>query len=247
MSLKILGAATALLLAATGAEASGYQTVDLAPYVNQGFANGGWFIDGGQFQADLPGVTHGNQGSPIPFDVANVPDAVNGGNLNFWFGNDDGSHTNLFGPTGSVTVAINATNVNAVYVLADNVFGNYGADEFEVTFHGTHGDITVPYIGGFDTRDYNTPNCATTGCTPFFNNTWYTDGGGIVLDTRAFGLATTFGLNAITFTQVHPTDGMILAGITLGTAPEPASWALMICGFGLAGAALRRRQRAFAV
>ncbi|HLZ75156.1 MAG TPA: PEPxxWA-CTERM sorting domain-containing protein [Phenylobacterium sp.] len=32
----------------------------------------------------------------------------------------------------------------------------------------------------------------------------------------------------------------------LGAVPEPAAWALMISGFGLAGAALRRRRAAFA-
>jgi hypothetical protein len=34
--------------------------------------------------------------------------------------------------------------------------------------------------------------------------------------------------------------------VTFGAVPEPASWALMIVGFGLTGATLRRRQRAFA-
>lgn len=34
--------------------------------------------------------------------------------------------------------------------------------------------------------------------------------------------------------------------VTTGTVPEPASWALMIGGFGLVGAALRRRRAAFA-
>jgi hypothetical protein len=33
---------------------------------------------------------------------------------------------------------------------------------------------------------------------------------------------------------------------TFGAAPEPAAWALMMAGFGLAGAALRRRQAAVA-
>ncbi len=33
---------------------------------------------------------------------------------------------------------------------------------------------------------------------------------------------------------------------TKGAVPEPASWAMMIAGFGLAGATLRQRRRAFA-
>nr|WP_243450482.1 PEPxxWA-CTERM sorting domain-containing protein [Polymorphobacter glacialis] len=42
-------------------------------------------------------------------------------------------------------------------------------------------------------------------------------------------------------------DGIVLEnfGFTAGTAvPEPASWALLIAGFGLTGAAMRRRRQA---
>lgn len=39
-------------------------------------------------------------------------------------------------------------------------------------------------------------------------------------------------------------DGYVIDSIT--TVPEPASWALMVAGFGLAGASLRRRQRVVA-
>ena len=46
--------------------------------------------------------------------------------------------------------------------------------------------------------------------------------------------------NQIVFDDV--TFGSSIAG-TVGAAPEPATWALMIVGFGLAGAALRRRQK----
>jgi len=40
-------------------------------------------------------------------------------------------------------------------------------------------------------------------------------------------------------------DNFHLAAVT-GGVPEPATWAMMIAGFGLAGAALRRRRAAFA-
>ena len=216
-------------------------TVDLSSIANQTFTNS-WFIDGGQFAADLPGTTTGNQGSSIPFLVA----GAQGGN-NFWFGLDDGTHSNnLSGPPGSVTIPVTVSGVNTVYTLADNVFGNYFVDEFDVTFHGAGGDLTESYIGGVDTRDYNTPNCNTTGCTPFITAApWYNDGGGIVLDMVTWQLPKNFGLTSMTFTQNDPGDGMILAGVTLGV-PEPATWALMIGGFGLAGAALRRRRAALA-
>jgi hypothetical protein len=55
---------------------------------------------------------------------------------------------------------------------------------------------------------------------------------------------------ALAFTTVIPGDGShgaVLDNISLtsaaGAAPEPASWALMLVGFGAAGAAMRSRRR----
>lgn len=64
-----------------------------------------------------------------------------------------------------------------------------------------------------------------------------------------------FGLNgenftAVTFSGTAPDDGIDFddlayrfAGVG-GTVPEPSAWALMILGFGLVGAAMRRRRQA---
>ncbi len=79
-------------------------------------------------------------------------------------------------------------------------------------------------------------------------------------------LRTNFGLNGLTTTEISATyvfrtnatafttgtfgiiDGSTLQGITFApTVPEPASWAMMIGGFGLLGAAARRSRRATAV
>lgn len=54
------------------------------------------------------------------------------------------------------------------------------------------------------------------------------------------------------FVEQSPTTGggwvagTITGGLPTGGVPEPASWALMIAGFGLMGAALRRRKPAIA-
>lgn len=56
------------------------------------------------------------------------------------------------------------------------------------------------------------------------------------------------GLNRLDFTlnNVDGPDAFQVAGLTVtaaqtGTVPEPASWALMLVGFGLVGASVRRR------
>lgn len=57
------------------------------------------------------------------------------------------------------------------------------------------------------------------------------------------------GLGPITSVTLQPLDGgFLLVSEVLSTAavPEPASWMLMIAGFGLVGGALRRRAVAFA-
>lgn len=38
-------------------------------------------------------------------------------------------------------------------------------------------------------------------------------------------------------------DGVVFEAATAGAVPEPGTWSLMIAGFGIAGMALRRRQR----
>jgi hypothetical protein len=71
-----------------------------------------------------------------------------------------------------------------------------------------------------------------------------------VWQLRTVNFSTTSG-GALTFAAVGTSDslGGYLDDITLSTerstsgTPEPASWALMIAGFGLAGASLRRRAR----
>ena len=251
-----LSASLAILGAATGAQAA-YVQVDLSPYVNQGFTNTtSWFINGGDFTS-LIGSTNGNQGSPTPFTVANVADGFNADGSprfnNYWFGLDDGAHSDsLFGPLNSTTIAIATPDATVVHVLADNTFGRAEANEFSITFTGTGGVLVGTFLGGFDTKDYNY-NCGTTGCdtTPAASY-WYVNGdqvggdpGNQWLQETVWDLPVGFGLQSVTFTQVDGVDGAILAGLTLetGAVPEPAAWALMIAGFGLVGATLRRRPR----
>jgi hypothetical protein len=234
--------AIAAVLSVASAARAGDVQVDLSPYVNQGFTGNGWFINGGQFRADLVGTTYGNTGSSTAFSVAAV-DGGGKGELNFWYGLDNGSGTNLFeGVVNSITIPISVGGVRRVNTLANNTFGQLGAEEFSITFHGAGGDITRYYVGALNTRDYNTHNCASTGCIgASAARTWYSDGSQAVLEEVAWSLPAAFGLTAITFTQEHPVNGAILGGVTL-SVPEPGTWALMIAGFAMVGAVSRQRR-----
>ncbi len=50
----------------------------------------------------------------------------------------------------------------------------------------------------------------------------------------------------LNFTNTSPTTGnagIFLDAISVSAAPEPATWMMMIGGFGVAGVAMRRRRR----
>jgi hypothetical protein len=193
VSAALVGAALAGIYLTGGAAQAGYTTVDLASYVNEGFNNGGWFINGATF-APIIGTTLGNQGSSIPFNVAN--DAS--GN-NFWFGLAPG----LFGPPGSVTIPISTAGVTSVYTLADNTFGTAGNNEFSVTFNGAGGPLTEYYVGALNTKDYNL-NCSTTGCdsTPNECSILVRQWPGQWLQEVQWVLPSNFGLTSVSSTKL---------------------------------------------
>ncbi|HEV2444961.1 MAG TPA: PEP-CTERM sorting domain-containing protein, partial [Candidatus Sulfopaludibacter sp.] len=233
--MRLTIASLLLLALASSAGATSYTTVDLSSIVNLGFQNPySWFINGNQFTPIL-GSTLGNQGSSVPFLVANTPDATGGsGNDNFWFGLYGSPSSPLFGPPLSVTIPIGVSGVDAVYTLADNTFGLAGNTEFSITFNPVSGpSFTENYVGANNTKDYNL-NCSTTGCSTTPNaQYWFVDSaGGQYLQVQQWILPQNTDLASITLTQVDGSDGAIVAGITLASGvPEPST-------YGLAGGAL---------
>ncbi len=233
-----------MLLAVTPAAFASFTEIDLSSVVNLGFQNS-WFINGSEFTPIL-GNTTGNQGTGIPFLVANTPDTSGqGGDNNFWFGLWGGPSNQLVGPPLSVTIPVNVAGATTVYTLADNTFGVSGNEEFSVTFTPAAGSpITEEYVGANNTKDYNL-NCATTGCDSTPNATyWFIDSSDDQwLQVVAWTLPGGFGtLSSVTINQVSLGDGAIFAGLTIGTStvPEPASIALL--GAALVGLGFLRRR-----
>lgn len=122
------------------------------------------------------------------------------------------------------------------------------ASGYDIT--GISGDIDGDMITSL-TLNPNQPFTATSADGLFnYDDVWFSGmphlSNGGVLGTLMSGLEFNFfSDNADTY-ELYLADGRTYTANSIGTAfgavPEPATWALMIAGFGLAGMSLRRRQ-----
>jgi hypothetical protein len=121
-----------------------------------------------------------------------------------------------------------AAHIHCCIAPGSNVGVAVGFPSFPTTLTGT-------YSHTFDMTD---PTIYTSG----FLNTF---GGGTAAGAEAALIA---GLNAgQAYTNIHNRvwpGGEIRGFLTAAAVPEPATWALMILGFGLVGADVRRRRGA---
>lgn len=86
------------------------------------------------------------------------------------------------------------------------------------SFWGVPVDVTAPLAGNL---------CEVANCYANFD-----------LQNGVYGLASSVS----SYTVTYDPEGTYTPPGSPGAVPEPASWALMIAGFGLAGASLRRRR-----
>ncbi|QKS02076.1 PEP-CTERM sorting domain-containing protein [Sphingomonas sp. CL5.1] len=218
-------AGVALVAAVTiGGAASAATTVnwaDLTSTDNSTYANGTITVG-----SDTVGVSINGTG----FATAQV----NGAGTNYWTQGTPAPYTG-----GSVANAPGTTDI---------VEFNQGGTK-TITFSKA---VTDPYLAlvswngnTFTTSDPFTvisEGCGYWGCGTFANvtSTGFTGNGelhGIVQFTGTF--------TSISFTDTTENWHGLTVGIAgiAGSVPEPATWAMMIAGFGLVGATMRRRAK----
>jgi hypothetical protein len=225
-----LAATTGLALAASASAATNL-------IVNGSFENGtlanpfvGWTHTGGDtngFPAVI--ITYGNtlpypQGAfnelITPDSVSSSPDAV-------------GTHAAYFvGDFSNETLSETLTLAAGTYTLGFDAYAPLnGLHNSDANVNGD-GDFTAT-VGGKELLDAKISTLTAQTWTPF-RATIVVPPGGQNGDT-VFTFSTNF----------FPSNDVVIDGVFLVpvAVPEPASWALMILGFGGAGAALRQRRR----
>jgi hypothetical protein len=161
-------------------------------------------------------------------NVVNGTYGSNNGNL----AKEGTQYLDLIGEGGAGSISQSfSTVLNQVYTLtfsySHNIFGGLSdpAPLFSANF--SVGNLSGQLLGGSVSHSSGTNT----------NLDWQTFTGSFV---------GTGALETLNFTNTSPNTGnagIFLDAISVSAAPEPATWMMMIGGFGVAGVAMRRRRR----
>jgi hypothetical protein len=249
-------------LGVLSASADTYTPINLSPYVDSSYNS---LINPSQYPTGT-GIT-GNQGSPVPFDIANVGVPGTPTFLNYWGGTPGGQGD--FGNTLAITGR--SINSNTAYTLINSTFGTAGDNPIDVTFKGTLGTREFDLFEGVNMRDYNDGIYVNTAPATML---WYDNGGAQNgsgadqhFDMQTYDLTGLGTITEVDFMEtvivagIDPNGGVIpgpdfggensiLSGLSFlnaaqttgggGGVPEPIT--LSIFGAGLAGAGVIRRR-----
>jgi len=175
-------------------------------------------------------------------------------------GSDGGTLASFIGSYGTFEVNAYSAVQGILPVLESSsghtqTVGTGGVLDIYVTRTGITGPIPTSFTSSF-TNNILASGWSVTATTYVnaANGLW----GGTQLATNTFNSIGTFvGTNGgpagagpysatLRYTITAPTSGEAEASIALAAVPEPATWGLMIMGFGGIGALVRNRRRQFA-
>jgi hypothetical protein len=177
--------------------------------------------------------------------------------------NAGGAHDGAFGVSDGGSSWIYRTDVVVNDGDTLSAWARPGTGRFYLGFGASSGGASSFVLGGntsqiiFQNNDgYGFSNVTTQGFG-FTEGSWYlttiTFSGGVVTGNVFASDGTTLLASLVASGLDHGTGGGVAVrsfsdfaydtiGLSSGAVPEPATWALMIGGFGLAGVALRRRR-----
>jgi hypothetical protein len=187
-----------------------------------------FFTSAGAFNAATSGLTTGNfEGLVAPTGFTSAPSFTVSG-VNF---NSAGSDFIIGGQFFGGTI-YNAVPFYSGQFAPGNVISFAGATAFGMTY-GSYAGNSGPISFTLSDGSVFSTTLPTSSATPVF-----------------FGFTSTAPITSITVNnQVGGSQVFDVLSFSIGSAavvPEPQSWALLIAGFGLTGAALRRRRAAIA-
>jgi hypothetical protein len=145
--------------------------------------------------------------------------------------------------SGLAILPISAGTIAFTTASAVTYNGHTGTNLLTVTFDG--GALTGAMGGSTANYGASTPPYSVNFTSDFLDFTGSTTRDlALAIDAINPSVGFAFGssrFNAGTITGNFGSD--VSTGLPQGTVPEPASWAMMLCGFGLAGSVLRSQRR----
>lgn len=222
----------AALILTAGATNAGATQIDLSKYVN---SNAGGYTSGANYPTGSTTI------GGVSFALASIDGA--------------GPAVIQTPTTAPVTIGgLDVLDADVAYTIINSAIGQRGQDVGTITFTGALGaTVSFDLIEGQNIRDhyygmYNNVATDLYATTGYQNGTEVPDGPGLAhFDVQRFDLSGLMGqdLASITFNGTNPGGGEpFLAAVTTANlpagVPEPASWALMLGGFGLVGAGMRQ-------
>lgn len=139
--------------------------------------------------------------------------------------------------------------VNCPGFFGTRNLGNGGTGS---VFYATPDAATFTFATAINAFGIDILGVGTTGATTFealVNGQSYTIAANYSSGAPLFFGLTGVSFTSVTFTGTSPNDGMDFDDLAFNNAsvvPEPATWAMLITGFGLTGAVTRRRRQASA-
>jgi len=227
----------AAVAAAAGLALAGSASASTNLIVNGSFEDGtpanpfvGWTHTGGDANGFPAVIITYNNTLPYPqgaFNELIPPDTVSSSP------DPVGTHAAYFvGDFSNETLSETLTLAPGTYTLGFDAYAPAnGLHNSDVNVNGD-GDF-IATVGGVQLLDAKISTLTAQTWTPFRDT--------IVVPAGGQNGDTTFTFS----TNFFPSNDVVIDGVFLvpGGVPEPASWALMILGFGGAGAALRQRRR----